>query len=668
MPKQTDKKDYLFNKNIKKLNKVDLAWKAYLVDATKDLKLVGENNKNKQLVISYKVEDKEDICISGRDNPKKTAEVIIETEYNKRIKSLRFKAATTAIAFVLDPYLLEELLTKYHWVKNFFVVFPSADYVVSLLFYYDFAKIFKNKAFKPIFNNNFDDVNNLLGSSLASSSYLQSGLMMFSYAPFETLFKDFYVKSKETILKVTDLMQLNLNTTFLLGGLMDTNVVRHLDKLLKHPTVKVIKDKAIGKPVICVSAGPSLAKNIEFLKKIQDEVFIIAITTTAYTLLKHGIRPDLMTIIDMQPLVLDQLRNIDVSGIPIVVEMSCHHSVVEEVNTDFIFSLSPVTSKTFLVSLIEALGMQLTIDDFVSSGLTVATTSLMCAARMGASQIILLGQDLAITSDVSHVDGTVDSYKTEVIEENGQKFFKNTSLQNFESVTYTHIKEVDGYYGGKVYTTPSLEVFINYFRRLIKDNNLTNVYNATEGGAFIEGCEHISLKEVYKRFIKNNKLDKKEIKFELKKKVVKKDIKQGKINLQAMIDKMQTASNLAKDGLDLIEEFMKRTIKEKKEKFDELWLGVAVEKINKIADTLNTEYVYEVNAIAQLSETNFYLFHLINNTNNTHYSEKELQVDMQNKFVLFFANVHEGLSVLIAELNGVTDRIEKEFLKKKVEA
>jgi hypothetical protein len=348
--------------------------------------------------------------------------------------------------------------------------------------------------------------------------------------------------------------------------------------------------------------------------------------------------------------------------------MSCHHSVVEEVNTDFIFSLSPVTSKTFLVSLIEALGMQLTIDDFVSSGLTVATTSLMCAARMGASQIILLGQDLAITSDVSHVDGTVDSYKTEVIEENGQKFFKNTSLQNFESVTYTHIKEVDGYYGGKVYTTPSLEVFINYFRRLIKDNNLTNVYNATEGGAFIEGCEHISLKEVYKRFIKNNKLDKKEIKFELKKKVVKKDIKQGKINLQAMIDKMQTASNLAKDGLDLIEEFMKRTIKEKKEKFDELWLGVAVEKINKIADTLNTEYVYEVNAIAQLSETNFYLFHLINNTNNTHYSEKELQVDMQNKFVLFFANVHEGLSVLIAELNGVTDRIEKEFLKKKVEA
>jgi hypothetical protein len=667
LPKQTDKKDYLFNKNIKKLNKVDLAWKAYLVDATKDLKLVGENNKNKQLVISYKVEDKEDICISGRDNPKKTAEVIIETEYNKRIKSHRFKGATTAIAFVLDPYLLEELLIKYHWVKNFFVVFPSTDYFVSLLFYYDFSKILKNKAFKPIFHNNSDDVSNLLGASLAGSSYLQSGLMMFSYAPYGMLFKDFYGKSKETIQKVTDLLQVNLNTNFMLGGLMNTNVVRHLDKLLKFPTVSILKDKAIGKPVICVSAGPSLAKNIEFLKKIQNEVFIIAITTTAYTLLKHGIRPDLMTIIDMQPLVLDQLKDIDVSGIPIVVEMSCHHSVVEEVNTDFIFSLSPVTSKTFLVSLIEALGMQLTTDDFVSSGLTVAITSLMCAARMGASQIILVGQDLAITSDVSHVDGTVDSYKTEVIEENGQKFFKNISHQNSE-VSYTYAKEVDGYYGGKVYTTPSLDVFINYFRRLIKDNNLTNVYNATEGGAFIEGCEHISLKEVYKRFIKNNKLNKNDIKFDLKKKIIKKDIKQGKKNLQLVIDRMQTASNLAKEGLDLIEEFMKRTNKVKKEKFDELWLGVAVEKINKIADTLNTDYVYEVNAIAQLSETNFYLFHLINNTNNTHYSEAALQADMQNKFVLFFANVHEGLNVLVAELNGVTDRIDKEFLKKKVEA
>lgn len=666
MPKQTDKKDYLFNKNIKKLNKVDLAWKAYLVDATKDPLLVGEYNKNKQIVISYNEEEKEDICISGKDNPQKTAQVIVETEYNKRIKSHRFKASTTALAFVLDPYLLEELLIKYHWVKNFFVVFPSADYVVSLLFYYDFSKIIKNKAFKPIFNNKFDDLSNLLGASLANSSYLQSGLMMFYYSPYETLFKEFYSKSKETILKVTDLLQVNLNTNFLLGGLMNTNVVRHLDKLLKFPTVNVLKGKAIGKPVVCVSAGPSLAKNIEYLKKIQNEVFIIAITTTAYTLLKHGIRPDLMTIIDMQPLVLDQLKNIDVSGIPIVVEMSCHHSVVEEVNTDFIFSLSPVASKTFLLSLINALGMQVTMDDYVSSGLTVATTSLMCAARMGASQIILLGQDLAITSDVSHVDGTVDSYKTEVVEENGQKFFKNISLQNSE-VTYTYAKEVDGYYGGKVYTTPSLDVFINYFRRLIKDNNLTNVYNATEGGAFIEGCEHISLKEVYKKFIKNNKLDKKDIKFDLRKKIIKKDIKQGKKNLQVMIDKMETASNLAKEGLDLIEEFMKRNIKENKERFDELWLGVAVEKINRIADTLNTEYVYEVNAIAQLSDTNFYLFHLINNTNNTHYSENALQVDMQNKFVLFFANVHEGLNALIAELNGVTDRIDKEFLKKKVE-
>ena len=667
MPKQIDKKDYLFNRNIKKLNKVDLAWKAYLIDATKDIKLVGEYNKNKQIVISYNEEEKEDICISGKDNPQKTAQVIVETEYNKRIKSHRFKASTTALAFVLDPYLIEELLIKYHWVKNFFVVFPSADYVVSLLFYYDFSKIIKNKAFKPIFNNKFDDLSNLLGASLANSSYLQSGLMMFYYSPYETLFKEFYSKSKETILKVTDLLQVNLNTNFLLGGLMNTNVVRHLDKLLKFPTVNVLKGKAIGKPVVCVSAGPSLAKNIEYLKKIQNEVFIIAITTTAHTLLKHGIRPDLMTIIDMQPLVLDQLKNIDVSGIPIVIEMSCHYSVVEEVNTDFIFSLSPVTSKTFLISLINALGMQVTVDDYVSSGLTVATTSLLCAARMGASQIILLGQDLAITSDRSHMEGTVASDKVEVIEENGQKFFKNTSLQNSESVTYTHIKEVDGYYGGKVYTTPSLDVFINYFRRLIKELNITNVYNATEGGAFIEGCEHISLKEVYKKFIKNNKLDKKDIKLDLRKKIIKKDIKQGKKNLQEMIDKMETASSLAKEGLDLIEEFMKRNIKENKERFDELWLGVAVEKINRIADTLNTEYVYEVNSIAQLSETNFYLFHLISNTNNTDYTENALQVDMQNKFVLFFANVHEGLNALIAELNGVTDRIDKEFLKKKVE-
>lgn len=658
MPKQIDKKDYLFNKNIKNLNKVDLAWKVYLVDATKDANLVGEYNKNNQIVLSYKIEDKENLYISGKDHPREIAKLIVKTEHDKRTKSQRFKAATTAVAFVLDPYVVEELLIKYHWVKNFFIVLPSADYFVALLCSYDFSKIFKNKAFKPIFNNDTDTAFSVLGAELAGSSYLQSGLMMFSYTPYEILFKDFYYKSKESILKVTDLLQVNLNTNFLLGGLMDTNVIRHLDKLFKYPTVSVLKDKLKGRPVVCVSAGPSLSKNIDFLKKIQDEVFIIAITTTAYTLLEYGIRPDLMTIIDMQPLVLDQLKNMDVSGIPIVIEMSCHHSVVEEVNTDFIFSLSPVTSKTFLLSLLGALGMQLTTDDYVVSGLTVATTSLLCAARMGASEIILLGQDLAITTDRSHMEGTVDSYKTEIIEENGQKFFKSTSLQD-DAVSYAEAKEVDGYYGEKVFTTPSLNVFINYFRRLIKEQKINNVYNATEGGAFIEGCEHISLKEAYERFIKKNKAVKKEIKFDLSKKIIKKDIIQGKKNLQLMIDRMVIASDLAKEGLDLIEEFMKRFKKEPREKFDELWLEVSVEKINKIANTLNNEYVYEVNTLMQLSDANFYLFNLINNINNTDYSQEALQADMQNKFVLFFANVYEGLKVLILELNGVVDRIEK---------
>ncbi|GEM_PF-3025598 len=666
MSKDSDKAEYLLTKNIKRLNKESFDWKSWLVGATKDENLVGQMNSKQQMVIKYKI-GTEEILVSGSENPKDTAKLIVAKEFDNKIQRKRFKAATTALAFSLDPYVVEELLAKYTWVKDFFVVFPSLNYFAALLTVYDFSKIFKNKSFRPIFNNDVDALKNIITVMLANSSYTRTGLMMFSYSSFERIFKDLYLDCRDAVRTVTNLLEVNLNTSFLLGKHMDTNILRHLDKLYKYPTVKAIKDKLQGKPVVCVAAGPSLLKNIEYLKKIQDEVFIISIAATAEILLKNGIRPDLLTIIDMQPLVLDQLKDVDVRGIPVVIEMTCHHSVVETVNADFIFSLSPVTTKTYLLPLLHTMGLRITPEDYISSGLTVAITSLMCAIRMGASEIILVGQDLAVTATKSHFDGYSQGFDVEIMDgDNGQKILKQTSVSTGEA-SLLHVKEVDGYYGDKVYTTMSLDVFLNYFKGIIKEYNLTNIYNATEGGAFIDGCTHIPLKEAYNKLIKKNKLDKKNICFDLKVKKTKKDIKQGKQNLKLVVEKMEDASNLAKEGLDLLQEYMKRVRKETKEKFDELWLEVAVGKINKIAEELNTKYAYEVNAISQLNDTNYYLFHLINNINNTDYTEEELRADMENKFVLFFANIHESLNELVKELQEVIERVDKEYLKKKTE-
>ena len=50
--------------------------------------------------------------------------------------------------------------------------------------------------------------------------------------------------------------------------------------------------------IILVSAGPSLNKNIMELKKAKNKAFIVATDTAVKPLLKAGIEPDLMVMVD----------------------------------------------------------------------------------------------------------------------------------------------------------------------------------------------------------------------------------------------------------------------------------------------------------------------------------------------------------------------------------
>ncbi len=50
-----------------------------------------------------------------------------------------------------------------------------------------------------------------------------------------------------------------------------------------------------NKPVLLLGAGPSLGRNIDWVKKNQDKFIIISISTILYELEKHNIKPDIIT-------------------------------------------------------------------------------------------------------------------------------------------------------------------------------------------------------------------------------------------------------------------------------------------------------------------------------------------------------------------------------------
>lgn len=83
-------------------------------------------------------------------------------------------------------------------------------------------------------------------------------------------------------------------------GFMKENFNRNVT--LNDDGIHNMKEKYLGKPIILISAGPTLNKQLPLYKKIQNSrSFILGAVGTALSpLISYGITPDFYAIIDAQ--------------------------------------------------------------------------------------------------------------------------------------------------------------------------------------------------------------------------------------------------------------------------------------------------------------------------------------------------------------------------------
>ena len=119
---------------------------------------------------------------------------------------------------------------------------------------------------------------------------------------------------------------------------------------------------------------------------------------------------------------------------------------------------------------------------YAGIGMSAANMAFDFAILSEYQHIAFIGQDLAFGADgTTHSKGAIYGEKEE---------------------QYKDIIEIDGYYGGKVKTTPIWNQFLHYLKSNMHtalNEKKLNVYNCTEGGAYIDGAEHIPFKEFLER-------------------------------------------------------------------------------------------------------------------------------------------------------------------------
>jgi hypothetical protein len=145
------------------------------------------------------------------------------------------------------------------------------------------------------------------------------------------------------------------------------------------------------------------------------------------------------------------------------------------------------------------------------AGGSVSTDALCMGVFLKCSPIIIVGQDLSFSDDKQYASKSTDGQVKVVKDEETNTVSYANLTQGLETVLAAGgfdsrtlmepLRTLPGYYGGTVFTKTDYAIFHTEFQNIaqaVKDENTgIELLNCTEGGAFIEGFNHISLRQAY---------------------------------------------------------------------------------------------------------------------------------------------------------------------------
>lgn len=250
--------------------------------------------------------------------------------------------------------------------------------------------------------------------------------------------------------------------------------IRPLDYLQnRFKFLNILKDysqKSLGKkPVILLAAGPSLQKNIEWLKKNHHKFIVVALSAVLSILEKEHIKPDIVTNIDgLEESIIHFTKLKDISFFKESIFLMSARTLREVVDILYkqnIFFFESGTSYK---------------KDFGNlSAPCVGSTTYLLLLALGVSELYLLGLDLAL-------DG-----KTGSTHSSGHEYSKNLDIlstaKDSDTITFkSSIIETDGNFDEKVYTTPDFMISINSVNATSQGFKKTaqHVYNLNDGAKF----------------------------------------------------------------------------------------------------------------------------------------------------------------------------------------
>lgn len=294
-----------------------------------------------------------------------------------------------------------------------------------------------------------------------------------------------YQQQADKLYALTNELNMSGSTMIAMGQMFMANRFANLSCLVAATKLTALAGLCHNTTAILVTAGPSLDKNVQLLKKYQDVTCIISADSAFPTLTKHGITPDFITSLDPQNMVFEKLCGF--LNETKQTNLICSMGVCPKIPKYFPFKQ---VFFSFNGSNIEGQFAALA-DSTVETSPSDSSPhlSLHTAITMGASTIVFIGHDLAYTNDRSHAKDT--AIPTDLKAIGADKEGSNPDI----------LWTVD-IHGQRIKTTRSFLNSKAHFEQII-DKNPGRYINATEGGIGITGSTDMPLAKVLKQIHKD---------------------------------------------------------------------------------------------------------------------------------------------------------------------